>query len=63
MALEFKLNATINLDLDKVLTIRPVGEGVQLTYLNGEMETITPVAEKDLNRLFDFWLARDAATA
>ena len=58
VALQFTLTKGITLDLDRVLSILPMDGGVQVTYADSRIETITPVAEQDINRLLDFWLGK-----
>ena len=53
----FRLNEKITLDLDRVLTIAAIKNGVRLTYLNSEEETIAPISSAQRDRLLDHWLA------
>ena len=58
MALLFQLTPDITLDLDQILNIHPVRNGLQVTYMNASVETIIPVSETDLNRLIDVWICK-----
>ena len=52
----YRLSETIMIDLNRILSVAAVPNGVRLTHINGTVETITPLALEDRNRLFDQWL-------
>ena len=58
MAYPFLLTSEITVDLDRVLRIVPRGNGVELTFADGHMETISPIPSSDFNRLLDVWLGK-----
>lgn len=56
MAKLYRLNKEFTLDLNRVLTMAVTEDGVRLTYLNSEEETIAPITAAQRDRLLDHWL-------
>jgi hypothetical protein len=56
MARLYRLNKEVTLDLNRVLTMAATEDGIRLTYLNAEEETITAITTAQRDRLLDHWL-------
>jgi len=52
---EFRLNDEITLDVNRILSVVSVKNGVRLTYIDRQTETLSNLSETERNRLFDFW--------
>jgi hypothetical protein len=56
MARNFRLNRKITFDLDRILSVAAIENGVRLTFINGEQQLIAPIPSAERDRLFDCWL-------
>ena len=52
----YELTDTITLDLDRILTIAAVRDGIRITYIDRVEEVIAPLTLTARDRFFDHWL-------
>ncbi|MCZ6645832.1 MAG: hypothetical protein O7B79_06280 [SAR324 cluster bacterium] len=51
----FQPNASTQIDLDRIIAVAAVQNGVRITYLNGEADLIV-LTHSERNRFLDRWL-------
>lgn len=56
MANWYRLNKEVTFDLDRVLSIAAIADGIRLTYLDREEQVIAPIPTSQRDRLLDHWL-------
>lgn len=61
MARPYQLTRKISLELDRILSVAAVEDGIRLVHVDGKQEVIAPLTKRDRDRFFDVWLGGPSA--